>query len=308
MPELPEVERVRLTLAQQVLGRKVQRVQLLRADVVHPPTALEKGADPHVPPHTHMPPATPAELLAGRRLARLDRHGKQLTLIADDGRCVCIHLGMTGSLQWHSPASDSSPSPPDARRAARGADPADPSPHTHLIWCLDDGSAIHFRDPRRFGGLWTFPTVETMHAQRWHRLGSDALTITPTGLHQRLRTTRRPLKAALLDQHIIAGLGNIYVDELLFALGLHPARAADTLALNEVQALVRRMRTLLHRAIAAGGSTLRDYVDGNGSRGNFQKRHQVYGRAGQPCQRCHQTLTATPIAGRTTVLCTSCQR
>ncbi len=115
------------------------------------------------------------------------------------------------------------------------------------------------------------------------------------------------IKAALLDQHVVAGLGNIYVDELLFACGLSPARPADTLTREQVRTLVRRMRTLLRRAIEAGGSTFRDYVDGMGGKGEFQQQHRVYGRGGEPCQRCRAVLTTIQVAGRTTVFCPQCQ-
>ena len=277
MPELPEVERIRSSLARHLPGRKVRRVQIARADVVR------GGAEPTL-------------LLAGDRIAAIDRRGKQLALVGESGRCVCVHLGMTGSLVWG-----------QRDRPAGGTD------HVHLIWQFDPTGpsdapcTLRFRDPRRFGGLWTFATQQALYAQRWHALGEDALRVTPMRLHRQLQGTRRALKAALLDQNLVAGLGNIYVDELLFACGLAPGRLAHTLSPEEARKLVRRMRSLLHRAIASGGSTLRDYVDGDGAAGGFQRLHRVYGRGGSPCRRCRRTLATAVVAGRTTVFCGACQ-
>lgn len=271
MPELPEVERVRLTLAQRLVGREVTAVELRRADVV-------RGG------------REPADLLAEQRFAAVERLGKQLALVAGSGRCVCVHLGMTGSLRY-TPPGDATPI----------------VPHVHVIWRLDDGGTLSFRDPRRFGGVWTFPDRDALLEHRWRSLGEDALRITPARLRRRLVATRRPLKAALLDQNLVAGLGNIYVDELLFACGLHPLTPANALPEQAERGLVGRMRRLLGRAIEAGGSSLRDYVDGNGTRGGFQDRHRVYGRAGLPCHTCGEPLASTLVAGRTTVWCTTCQ-
>lgn len=323
MPELPEVERVRRDLADSVLGQRVASVALGRADVV-------RGC------------AAPASLLAGARLERIDRLGKQLALVgrASDGSqpVVCVHLGMTGSLrcgesEWPSGQEAQWPSPAKSLAPAAAADHADkdaaatdrsssqphlatrpldylatcPDPHTHVVWQLAGGGALWFRDVRRFGGLWTFSDPAALAAGRWARLGPDALTVQPRALHRRLSRTGRAIKAALLDQNLIAGLGNIYVDELLFAAGVAPSARADALDLPAVQRLVRQMRRLLRRAIAAGGSTFRDYVDASGEAGGFQTRHRVYGRAGLPCRRCRGPLAATIVAGRTTVSCPRCQ-
>lgn len=274
MPELPEVENVRQSLEARLVGRTFRRVLVRRRDIV-----------------THS--ARPDALLVGDSIVALKRHGKQLAMIGETGRAVCIHLGMTGSLRWHA--------------CGAGSRPAAQQTHVHLRWTMDDGNTIAFRDPRRFGGIWTFDSVEALHAQRWARLGPDALRVTPGDLHARLRRKRLGLKAALLDQAVVAGLGNIYVDELLFACRLSPLQPACTVELGEIRGLVRRMRLLLSRAIQAGGSTLRDYVDGEGAAGGFQHRHQVYGRAGEPCRACRQILSVTTVAGRTTVYCGRCQ-
>lgn len=283
MPELPEVERVRLSLSGRLCGRRVMRVEVRRADVV---TAEARR------------PSLTDALLRGETITHLSRHGKQLAICAagnGDGRsgrpCVCVHLGMSGSLVCRSPATDGGELPP----------------HTHIIWRLDDGSALHFRDPRRFGGVWTYRNEARLHAARWGKLGPDALRITPRTLLASFQSTRRAVKAALLDQHVLAGLGNIYVDELLHRVGIHPATPASRLGHDRVSPLVRAMRRLLEQAIRAGGSSLRDYVDGAGSPGGFQLRHRVYGRANLPCRNCHAPLRSSLIAGRTSVWCENCQ-
>ena len=284
MPELPEVETVRRTLAEAVVGRPLGPMQTHRADVVRDP----HGVGP-----------TPAD----RPIVELQRRGKQLALCFEGGPVLCVHLGMSGQLRLTPPPpTKPSPAPYVGPTAAAGAR------HVHASWSLPDGRSLHFRDPRRFGGLWLFPSPQELHRRRWDRLGPDALTVTPGRLHAALSRTRRELKAALLDQTLVAGLGNIYVDELLFAVGHHPQRPASDLSPADCRRLVAAMRRLLHRAIRTGGSTLRDYVDATGQAGGFQHRFRAYGRHGQPCPRCAQPLDRLTVAGRTTTACRHCQR
>ena len=273
MPELPEVERVRRTLIATVVGKTVSSLHIRRRDVVH-------GS------------AKPKALLAGKRIERIDRHGKQLCLIsAGDQACVCVHLGMTGSLRFF------------RQRKKRIVS----DNHCHVTWRFECGGQLVFRDPRRFGGLWTFTRQEDLWLQRWNTLGPDATTITTKELYEKLTRTNRAIKSALLDQHVVAGLGNIYVDELLFACRVCPLEPAAALTKACAQRMVRGMRRILERAVTAGGSTLRDYVDGNGRQGSFQSLHQVYGRGGKPCKKCRRLLSICRIAGRTTVFCLYCQ-
>ena len=275
MPELPEVETIRRTLATAVAGRKVRRVRVFRRDVIQGPKRL-------------------VDLLHGARIVRIDRHGKQLALHGIAGNqtpCLCIHLGMSGSLRFL-PAGQS--------RAAA------PRRHVHLSWHLDHGRFL-FCDPRRFGGVWSFSSASELWQQRWRHLGPDALHIKPRHLFNSLQQTKRRIKAALLDQHVVAGLGNIYVDELLFASRIHPLTACPAISKQQIIGLIRRLRRLLDRAITNGGSTLRNYVDADGEAGWFQKWHRVYGRAGQPCYVCGTILTAITVSARTTVFCPHCQ-
>jgi formamidopyrimidine-DNA glycosylase len=280
MPELPEVENVRLTVSRHVLGRRVLAVHVRRADIV-------EGS------------RHPLALLQGCVIHAMTRHGKQLAiegLKADNtpGPGLCVHLGMTGSLRCH-PAT------------LAQDDPLLTDKHVHLLWQLDHGGWMTFRDPRRFGGLWTYDTYPQLVASRWTTLGPDALLITPSQLHASLNRTRRPIKAALLDQAIVAGLGNIYVDETLFACAIHPLTPCHTLSREAVTGLVKAFKAILKRAINSGGSTIRNYANGEGQAGGFQKTLKVYGRSGQNCFTCSTPLTSQAVIGRTTTFCPRCQ-
>lgn len=247
---------------------------------------------------------TGRHLLRGAVVDRLERRGKQLAIVAADGRTLCVHLGMSGQL-LHLP---------------RGAAPAR-ADHIHLEWRLatpaasgsngradrpqSDGRLL-FRDPRRFGGVWTFASYAELTDTRWSLLGPDAAEISPDQLGPRLERARRPIKAALLDQSVLAGLGNIYADEALHLARIAPDRLACDV--RDVAALCAAIRATLGRAIEAGGSTLRDYVDSRGESGWFQLKHAVYGRGGEPCRSCGRALRSGSIAQRTTVWCKSCQQ
>lgn len=283
MPELPEVERVRLTLVPRLAGRRIAAVTLRRRDIW--------TAAPAFPPR----PAAAAihrQLLAGAVIDRLERRGKQLALIAEDGRVLLVHLGMSGRLTFIA-------GPPPARDR-----------HVHAWWTVSDGPTtageLRFRDPRRFGGLWSLPSAAAL-AERWSKLGPDALEADGPHLARSLQRSRRPVKAALLDQEIIAGVGNIYADEALFGAGIDPRARCDRLRAGDWARLAGQIRAVLRAAIAAGGSTLRDYVDGDGSPGQGRDTHRVYGRAGKPCMTCGKPLQRAVVAQRTTVFCAHCQ-
>lgn len=290
MPELPEVECVRLSLERLLVGRRIQAVRVSRPAVI-----TGRGDD--------------AALLVGQKVSKVIRHGKQLAMVARSGGCVCVHLGMSGQLCVM--ADGQADLPTMKRTGTMTGSPAtvDLPPHTHVLWALDEGLLVRFTDPRRFGGLWTFENEDELIAKRWSVLGPDALRITPGQLSAGLSRTQRGLKAALLDQRLVAGLGNIYVDELLFSAKLHPLLPADRLDAKHVPGLVGRMKTLLIGAIARGGSSLRDYVDAENRRGRQQDRHRVYGRSGQRCKRrgCGGTIQSQQVAGRTTAWCPRCQ-
>lgn len=289
MPELPEVETLRRSLAP-IVGRRVERVRVLRRDVViapgDPARARAGAAARRI---------TGAMLLAGALVESLDRRGKQLAVMGDDGRAIIIQLGMTGAVV-RTPWGIS-------RRGARGEREA----HTHIEWLLDDGSTLAFIDPRRFGGVRAGLSTEDVHALWDGTLGPDALTIRGAALRAALARSERPIKSALLDQGVLAGVGNIYADEALFDARVHPAEASGALAADRVARLAASIRATLHRAIACGGSTLRDYRDADGAPGGFAARHAVYGRGGLPCRRCGVVLVSAVLAQRTTTWCPACQ-
>ena len=272
MPELPEVESVRRSLAP-LVGRRIARAHLLRADICEPEPGARRG------PHA---------ILQGATVDALDRRGKQLAIIARDDRVLVVHLGMTGQLRLLGPGS-----------------PPDRTDHIHARWNLDDGSRLVFRDPRRFGGLW--PLSKSTLEVRWSDLGPDGLGITAEQLRAAAAHSSRPIKAVLLDQGIVAGVGNIYADEALFVSGIRPTRRAMRIRPPEWGILAEAIRQTLAAAVMARGSTLRDYVDATGASGTAQERHQVYGRGRLPCTRCGDLLTVGTVAQRTTVYCRSCQ-
>ena len=287
MPELPEVERVRRTIAPRVIGRTIESVSVHRREVVateRDPTGGFSRSRGNVRPSR----LNPRELLQGAPITSIERLGKQLALVGAEERVVCVHLGMTGHLEWVE------------RPSSRD--------HVHVAWQLDDGSSVEFRDPRRFGGLWTLRDRDALYERRWDVLGPDALQADGGRLFQLTRGTPRSLKSVLLDQRVLAGVGNIYADEALFRAGLRPGRCAGRVSLASWERLAQAIRSVLSESIEAGGSTIRDYADGEGNAGGYQSRHAVYGRSGEPCVQCGTTLRSRVIAQRTTVYCPTCQR
>lgn len=274
MPELPEVEHLRRTLLPRLVGARIESLELRRADMLRNGDLATVAA------------------FRGATVVALERRGKQL-LIATSGPALIVQLGMSGALLVPEPG-------------------AAPQPHLHAV--LHGSGAdrrrfeVCFHDPRRFGALRAFASRNQAIETRWSSLGPDALDIDARQLQDRLRGRRGGLKATLLDQQVIAGLGNIYVDELLHAESLHPMRSACGLKSADIERLALRMGELLHRAIGGGGSTIRDYRDASGAPGEFVSSHRVYGRAGLPCLRCRSRLRSTVAAGRTTVFCPTCQR
>jgi len=212
------------------------------------------------------------------------RRGKKIVFRLNDDQQFYIHLGMTGRLTAETTSA-----------ALR--------PHTHLVLKVAD-LEVRFSDPRRFGGVFWLGH----NASADDRMGPEPLTTRPQQLAKRLAKTTRAIKNALLDQSLIAGLGNIYVDESLFRAGIHPLVPADQLTSDEIARLNRAIKTTLRRAIRHRGSTLRDYMDANGNAGAFQKLHAVYDRAGRKCRRCGSPIERIVVGGRSTHFCPHCQR
>jgi formamidopyrimidine-DNA glycosylase len=273
VPELPEVETVRTSLEPVLLGRTFERVAIDDPRLTRP-----------------FDPQAVARELEGERVASVERRGKYLVVRFESGRVLLVHLRMTGSFR-HVPAGV----------------PAD-GPHTRAVVSLDDGSDVRYRDVRRFG-TWLLVEPSELDTYLAARLGEEPLArgFGPAALAARLANRRAPLKAALLDQRTLAGLGNIYVDEALWRARLHPLRPANSLDADEVRALHRGIRAALRMGIARQGATLRDYAQPDGTRGSMQHEFKVYGREGEPCDRCGTPIAKTRAGGRGTWYCPTCQ-
>ena len=303
MPELPEVQTIVTTL-QPLVGRRVGTVRVLRDDIVRG-EAVAFG-----------------KFAKGRKIRGIRRQAKRIIFDLGGERRIQFHLGMTGQLI-----------------VCKRSHPL--QKHTHLqIGIAGTKDELRFRDVRRFGGVWLlndsqvddqgaagFSLRESSHGENdtlgersrrlkpaapWKSrglgpLGPDALEITLCEFRHLLRRNRQ-IKALLLDQAAIGGLGNIYVDESLYKARVHPLTKAAELGAEQVKKLHGAMRRTLHSAIKAGGSTIRDYRTPNGERGWFQTRHQVYGREGQPCRRCRTPIERIQAAGRSSHVCPNCQR
>ena len=267
MPELPEVQTVVNTLRPAIVGRRVAAVDLRRPDVLLP-TGLDLPA-----------------LLVGKTVAAINRRGKRIVLQLSDGNQFYIHLGMTGRLTMEDIA-------------------APLVPHTHLIvtFAKAPKNQLRFRDPRRFGGIWWLGSEKSDQG-----MGPEPLTLRSTKLATVLAKTTRAIKNTLLDQKVIAGLGNIYVDESLFHARIHPLVAANKLSPIQISMLNRSIKTILKKALHHRGSTLRDYFDANGNPGGFQKLHAVYDRAAKPCRKCKTPIERFVLGGRSTHFCPKCQ-
>lgn len=289
MPELPEVETVRRGL-QPVLERAtIDKVTLARTGLRYPF------------------PERFAERLAGRRVLRLGRRSKYLLWDMEGGETLLAHLGMSGSFRIEM-AEGKAGSTPGAFALARSRD----ARHDHVRFDLRGGTAVVYNDPRRFGFMDLLPSVELDQHPRLAGLGVEPTSNRFSAETLAVLADRRtPLKAALLDQGVVTGLGNIYVCEALWRAELDPRRPASALAAPAVaEKLASAIRAVIAEAIEAGGSTLRDHMRTDGTLGYFQHRFAVYDREGEPCQRpgCGGTVTRIRQAGRSTFFCPSCQR
>ncbi len=292
MPELPEVETVRRGLEPAMLGARIQKVELRRADIRFP-----------------FPPRF-AQRLTGRRIVALGRRAKYLLFGLDSGETLIAHLGMSGSFRIEAAKSVT----PGVFHHERSKEPK----HDHVVLDLDNGNVVIYNDPRRFGFMDLVRSEALESHPRLRALGDEPLAqeFDAARLAALLGGSRAPLKAALLDQKRIAGLGNIYVCEALFRAGLNPSRPAGVLAnarggpTRAAVALAKAIREVLEEAIEAGGSTLRDHRQADGGLGYFQHAFSVYDREGAAClrSRCAGTIARVPHSGRSTFYCPVCQK
>jgi formamidopyrimidine-DNA glycosylase len=275
MPELPEVETVRRGLASKISGRRIVQAELRRADLRRP-----------------FPPSLAARL-DGARIGALGRRGKYILIELDTDGLLLLHLGMSGRIT-----------------AGSAALPA--APHDHVVLTLDDGTVIRFNDPRRFGLIDYVSRGEAALHPLLAGLGPEPLEPSFGGayLAGKLAGRLTPIKAALLDQRIVAGLGNIYVCEALYRAELSPKRLAASIGRRRADRLAAAIKSVLTEAIAAGGSSVRDYVQANGELGYFQHHWAVYGREGEPCPGCNCAEGVRRIvqSGRSTFYCAKRQR
>lgn len=273
MPELPEVETVVRELRPRLIGRTF--------------TTLRVGSKPLRKRWTR----EWTRQLQNRRVLRIDRRGKWIIVVLSDGLRLLIHLGMTGQLTVV---------PADSPRL----------PHTHLVAHLNGEDAqLRFRDVRRFGSV----TVFSDHAGleeffELSGLGPEPFEVENQYFSERIQGTRRCLKAVLLDQRVLAGVGNIYADESLFQARLHPAQLGQDTDSRQANRLRKAIVAVLNRAIEQRGSSIRDYIGASGQRGSYQEEFRVYQRTGDPCPRCRTPIRCTRLAGRSTHYCPSCQR
>jgi formamidopyrimidine-DNA glycosylase len=293
MPELPEVETVRRGLEPILIGNEFARVEQRRKDLRFP-----------LPKHF-------AERLEGRKIEALDRRAKYLLARLDDGEVLVMHLGMTGRFAIDRANGTAAGPGRFARRQS------DAPKHEHIVFHMGDGATIRYFDPRRFGLMDLVRGDKLAGSALFKSLGVEPLGtgFTPEWLAARLKGKKTSIKAALVDQRLIAGLGNIYACEALFRARISPLAIAGTLAtktgkpMKRTEALVVGVKAVLEDAIRAGGSSLRDYKRADGSLGEFQHRFKVYGREGKPCARkgCGGTVRRIVQGGRSTFYCPTCQ-
>lgn len=273
MPELPEVETIKRILEPQLAGRTITRLILIRPDIVEHPT-----------------PEVFADTVTGAAITSMDRRGKYLSVLLQDGGRIVLHLRMTGCLLV------TPPNWPEEK-------------HTHLVFHLDDGNELRFIDPRRFGRFWLFRNGEEDTISGSHKLGPEPFDnlFTADYLSGALSKRKRAIKDCLLDQSVVAGIGNIYADETLFVAKIRPDRAASALTDDEWQRLTDAIPVVITQAIKANAMTPGEYLVGKGQEYRNTPTLQVYGHAGEPCPRCGEILCRAVVAGRGSVYCPTCQ-
>jgi formamidopyrimidine-DNA glycosylase len=329
---------VRRTLEGLIVGLVVEGVRVVRRDVIATARDPAGGFARNRSERSTLRDVRPSrvtkdELLVGAVVDRIERRGKRLAIIGADGRALDVHLGMTGMVcvvpargvlpehahvvwtlgEKRKAESTKLKSGGEAPLPVACGDHPPPAPRGEggsVARGREQGEGVRmvFRDPRRFGGVWTCSSVQDLRERRWGSLGPDALAVTAAELGAALRGSQRGIKAVLLDQTVIAGVGNIYADESLFGARIHPEAVAGELGDAAVARLAEEIRAVLGAAVEAGGSTIRDYAGPEGAEGSYQDRHRVYGKAGQPCPRCRGgVLVGSMVAQRTTTFCPRCQ-
>jgi formamidopyrimidine-DNA glycosylase len=278
--ELPEVEVMRRDLEKEVVGKRIKSVEV----------KAHKNAMRAIRRHAKRKEFT--DRLAGKKITKVDRKGKYVLLYLEGGDVLVVHFGMSGQF-------------------IRGTKRQQPPPHTHVVFDFQTGGDLRFVDPRTFGELFVTPADDIGKVKELAHIAIDPLedTFTWPQFSEVLAQRQAKLKPLLMDQKFIAGLGNIYSDEVLWAAGLRYDRMSDTLSSQEVRRLYRGLQEVLQESIRYRGTTLGDeaYVDLFGKPGEFQNELKVYGRKGLPCPRCRTAIEAVSLSGRNTYYCPQCQ-
>lgn len=275
MPELPEVETLSVQLNRVLRGRRISKVQ------IRTPSILET------------PPGEFEAQIVGRQIARIKRRGKFIQMELSENLALWCHLGMTGQLFFQSEESR----------------PAFLLSHVHLILFFDNPPGrLIYRDIRRFGHIGLSPALESQFPEEVRRLGPEPLDWKEEDFALFFKTRRARIKSLLLNQTLVAGLGNIYSDESLFRAGIRPLRRADKIAHDRLRRLHRSLCEVLKEAIRWGGSSIDDYRHLDGTTGRFQEFHRVYGRGGEKCQTCGSSIRSVRLSGRTSSFCPRCQK
>lgn len=299
MPELPEVETVCRGLEPVMAGQVLDQVTLRRKNLRFPF------------------PKDMAKRLQGKRIEAMNRRAKYILAHIEGGDILLMHLGMSGRFTIHTPQGEVPGQPGRFHYDMPAGSPTGDGPHDHVIFHMQGGARIVYTDHRRFGIMDLFPAAEADEHKLLGALGVEPMgnALTADYLNEAFRTKHAPLKSALLDQKIIAGLGNIYVCEALYRSGLSPRRLAHTITAEKgptqrIERLVRIIRDVIGEAIEAGGSTLRDYAQADGELGYFQHSFQVYDQEGEPCRTpgCGRAIKRLVQSGRSTFYCPSCQK
>ncbi|MCR9077507.1 MAG: bifunctional DNA-formamidopyrimidine glycosylase/DNA-(apurinic or apyrimidinic site) lyase [Hyphomonadaceae bacterium] len=281
MPELPEVETVRRGLSPAMQGKRIERLEVNRADLRFPF------------------PERFRERVEGAQITQMGRRAKFLVTELSTDEVLIMHLGMSGRFTVNSAATADFEHDP-------GTNPA----HDHVVFHMEDGATVTYNDPRRFGFMELWPTDQLDVYPRIEHLGPEPLSnrFNAAYLSDALRGKAAPIKAALLDQAVIAGLGNIYVCEALFRSGISPRRKAHSVAGKRAERLAPAINDVIAEAIAAGGSSISDFASASGELGYFQKHFHVYDREGAACDTCGAEIKRTVQSGRSSFFCSTCQR
>jgi formamidopyrimidine-DNA glycosylase len=271
MPELPEIETIASGLRRRALGLTIARIDLFLPKLLRGnPAALES--------------------FKGKTITDIRRRGKMLLISCGKGRHLLFHLKMTGGFEW-----------------VRKGKPGDAHARLRIVF-RGSGRDLLFSDVRKFAFLRCLETEAPLECHELGQLGPEPLVCSAGDFAERLASRKGRLKSLLLDQRFLAGIGNIYADESLFEARLHPLAPASSLLARDVERLWAAIRGVLARAVAAGGSSIRNYRADDGAEGFFQNEHHVYGRAGQPCSRCGKQIRRMVIGGRSSHFCPRCQR